>query len=292
LTFSKSILKTVSTTNDSKQEQADILIKNPLDGDTYVNQLQIFPSANFGDKAILQIFVNAIPIFDNSEDIGFFSNFKLFDLPLTARQINRGSDIKIFAWNGTDATLIECTIIIFISEVNSPQIVGSIPIQSSEIDDTNLAKDEADDKITDEGTKTTADGGSGIVGTIYTCPAGKKAIVKVVETRVKVSGSATQIRLLLRGQRIATWNIDNNNPNDYPTTIGSGGNGDNALPTTIASDARKIWSDGSYPEHNLLRRDLQDEMLSAGQTIAYDGNFSSNFNATIDYAYTIYEVDA
>jgi len=64
------------------------------------------------------------------------------------------------------------------------------------------------------------------------------------------------------------------------------------LPTTIASDARKIWSDGSYPEHNLLRRDLQDEMLSAGQTIAYDGNFSSNFNATIDYAYTIYEVDA
>ena len=33
------------------------------------------------------------------------------------------------------------------------------------------------------------------------------------------SGSASLIRLLIRGQRIATWNVDNNNPNDIPQPL-------------------------------------------------------------------------
>jgi len=274
MAFSKSILKSISTTNNSRPSEPDIQIKNPIDKKTFINQLQIFPSTNFGDKGVLQIFVNGINIFDNSDDVGFFSNFKLFDLPLTEREIDRNGEIKIFAWNGTDTTLIEATILIFVSEINSPQIVGSIPIQSSEIDDTTLAKDEANGKVTGEGTKTTADGGSGIVSTIYTCPAGKIAIVKVVETRAKVSGSAGEIRLLLRGQRIAVWT--NTTVNPY---------------TFNSREQRMIFSDGTYPEANLLFSDLHGEALEAGDTIAYDGNFSSNFNATIDYAYTIYERD-
>jgi len=283
MTFSKSILKTVSTTNNSKQNQPDIKIKNPIDKKTFINQLQIFPSTNFGDDGILQIFVNGLNIFDNSEDVGFFSKFKLFDLPLVEREIDRSSEIKIFAWNGIDTTLIEATILIFISDIDSPQVVGSIPIQTSEVDTTLLAKDEANDKVTGEGTKTTADGGSGIVSTIYTCPTGKIAIVKVVSTRVKVVGSASQIRLLIRGQKIATWLNDTKNPNIFGGTT-------NSYP--FPSKPRKVWSDGSYPEWNLKHDDLQGEKLSAGETIAYDGNFSSNFNATVDYSYTIYEVDA
>ncbi len=143
-------------------------------------------------------------------------------------------------------------------------------------------------EATDEGLKNSADGGSGIVATVYTCPVGKIAIVKVFQTRVKVQGSATEVRLLIRGQRIKVWKIDTGNPNDYPTTSTTGG----FRQVGFSVNARKIWSDGSYPEFNLAYNDLQGETLVAGETIAYDGNFAGNFNATIDYAYTIYERDA
>ncbi|MDH3278884.1 MAG: hypothetical protein OEL84_04675 [Nitrosopumilus sp.] len=103
----------------------------------------------------------------------------------------------------------------------------------------------------------------------------------MVSTRVRVVGSASQIRLLIRGQKIATWLNDTKNPNIFGGTT-------NSYP--FPSKPRKVWSDGSYPEWNLKHDDLQGEKLSAGETIAYDGNFSSNFNATVDYSYTIYEV--
>ena len=130
-------------------------------------------------------------------------------------------------------------------------------------------------KATGQGTKTMADGGSGMVSTIYTVPTGKIAIVKVVETRARNSGSATKIRLLIRGQRIAIWANDTSNPYTYNSR-----------------EQRSIFSDGTYPEANLKYADLQGEELAAGETIAYDGDFTLNFNASVDYAYTIYERDA
>ena len=225
--------------------------------------------------------------------MGFFSAFQLFDVPLLSRNIPRSSSIEVYVWNGVDSSLIEANILIFISEINNPQIVGSIPIQSSEIDTSNLATESSTIKnnpifwteVTGHGTKTSGDGGSEIVSTIYTCPVGKIAIIKVVHTRVRSSGSGTQIRLLLRGQRMAVWKLDNNNPDDYNTSSGT------FKPTITSSDARKIWSDGNYPEHNLLRSDLQDQTLQAGQTVSYDRDFRSRFNASVDYAFTVYERD-
>lgn len=351
MTFSEPIPKKISTTGSSKPNAPTIEIKNPLEREVFINLLQIFPSTNFGDKGRLQILVNGVSIFNNSDDATFFSNFKSFSVPLVANQLDRSSSIEIFAWNGIDSTLIEATVLIFLSEVNEPQVVGSIPNQQTEvtIDTSDLSKETTqgtvktnlDDvktkldtldtdldttnsnlattntnlstvntnltnvktkldtlntstltldpkdknEVTAEGTKVTADGGSGITATIYTCPSGKIAIIKRVESRVRATGSASDVHILIRGLRIATWAIDSGNPEAYNTS----GAAQKAI--AFSNQARKVWINGTYPEFNITYEDLEGEVLIAGETVAYDGNFSSNFNATVDFAITIEERD-
>lgn len=282
MTFSKTIIEEISVTSSSKPV-TPLSITNPQQDPIFINQMQIFPSSNFATNAIIQIFVNGISQFDTiKEGVGFFKKFKRFNVNLPNNKFNKNAKIDIFAWNPTNGSLIEANVSIFVSEEDKPILEPSEPDQQTEVNFDNL--------VSGEGTKTSADGGSGIVSTVYTCPVGKIAVVKVLQTRVKVSGSASEIRLLIRGQRIKTWKNDTKNPNNYATTITL--DNANVYPTGFAINSRKIWSDGGYPESNLTFEDLQGEKLLAGETIAYDGGFSGNFNGTIDFAYTIEERDA
>lgn len=121
------------------------------------------------------------------------------------------------------------------------------------------------------GTKTSADGGSGITATIFT--ATKRTRIKKLVTRVSNSGSASEIRLKVAGQRIAYWKNQPVSPYSFNDIAG----------------LRGIFDDSQYPDANRAYEDLKDFVLEAGQTIAYDGNFASNFNATVQFALTTYE---
>lgn len=280
MTFSDSIIETISNTNSSRPSTPNITIKNPVDRLSFINKLEIFPSLNFATNGILQIYLDGITLFDNSNNVGFFQKFKSFAIPLNANELKRSGRIEIFSWNGNGSTLIEATISVLISEINQPQFPTSIPNQQEE-DFENL--------FSDEDTLTTPDGGSGVIATIYECPANKIAVVKTLNARVKNTGSASLVNLSVRGTSIKTWKVSTLNP--YEITTGLDVNV-GYKPTAISVEVRNVYSNGSYPEANKTYEDLKEEKLIAGETIAFTGNFSGNFNATCNYSITVEERDA
>jgi len=267
LTFQITVPKRLTTTNTIKQSQADYTLKNPLDRKTFVTKIELIPNYLFAEKGDVIVLVNGVSVFDSSLVTAFFSDLHSIDVSPESNTINRSEKIEVFIWNNTDTDKLAITVNISFSDENIP------PPTASRV----ISRSEKNRGVHDEGTKTTADGGSGIVSTVYTCPSGFTAKVLVFESRVKDTGSASQVRLLIRGTRIQRWQDETGNP-EFLGNVG------------IMSDgARKSWSDGSFPEWNLTRIDLVDEELDEDETIAYDGDFSGNFNATIDFAYTILE---
>ena len=276
MTFQKTFPKNLKTTNTSKPDTPDFKLDNPLKAKSFVVKIEIIPNFRFAEKGKVFVEINDISVFDNSDVDNFYSDVGVYTIPISNNELRRSNSVKVFVWNGDDSDEIAADVSITISNENILPVLSSVPIGR-------------DDKIrgtTDQGTKTTADGSppSGIVSTVYTCPTGKKARVLKFETRAKVSGSAGEIRLLIRGQRILTWKNDTQNPNGFQAIQASAYWSTNANPSR-----RTIWSDGLYPDFNLLYEDLKDEELDEGETIAYDGDFSGDFNATIDFAYTILE---
>ena len=53
LTFQKPILTTVSTSQNEQPIQPTFKLDNPIKQQIFINQLQVFPKTNFGEKAIL-----------------------------------------------------------------------------------------------------------------------------------------------------------------------------------------------------------------------------------------------
>lgn len=278
MTFSITIPKKLEVTQTARPNIANYIIENPEDKDIFVTQLEIIPNFKFAEKGKLAIRINGINQF-LTEDSGYFSDLTLFNVPLDNNSLQRYKTIEVFAWNDIDSETLAVTINATLSDENTAPQNSSSPISRT---DKNRG-------TTDQGTITTADGGSGITRTVYTCPANMKAKVLKFESRVKNSGSASVIHLKLRNQRLKTWKPDGHSPNAYDNNTSSIAR---QFPLAMSIEARKIWSDGSYPEFNKTFDDLQDEELSEGETIAFDGDFSSNFNATIDFSYTILETRA
>ena len=271
MVFSKTIPIEINVTQNQKPSSPSNTVKNPLQTTSFINQIQIFPSSNFASNGVIQIFVNNTSQFHNIGNAGFFKKYKMFSVQLQDKKLNKNSKIEIFAWNPTDGTLIKADIFIFISDVEDPILIPSVPNQQSEFGILD---------VTDEGTKTTPDSGSGILTTIYTCPANKIATIKKLQTRVRNTGSADIVHLRLRGTRIATWRAETTlNPDTGASNEGSYGN------------PRKVWLIADTQEWNQKYDDAENEVLVEGETIAYDGDFSGNFNASVDFAYTIEEKD-
>lgn len=275
MTFQKTFPKRIKTTDTKKPNQPNYELKNPLKQKIFITKIEIIPSYVFAENGKMMITVNDVPIFDTSDEDDIFTDVQVYNVPLESKNLERDSKIKIFAWNDFNSDEIACTINITLADelINPPS------------NNSAIGRSDKNRGVTGNGTLISADGGSGIVATAYTCPTGKKAKVKKFESRISNSGSATLVRLLIRGQRMITWNIDSKNPNSYDTLDAPFG----AQPLGFKVDSRKIWSEGSFPEANTKYVDFEDEELDEGETIAFDGNFSSNYNATVNYAYTILE---
>jgi len=275
--FQKTFPKRLETTNTIRQTLADLKEKNPLDMDAFVNRIEIIPNIDFAVKGKIEVFINRVLAFSNADIDNYFEDILVVNVSPESNEIKRNESVEIFIWNNIDSTSIKVTVNITYADQDVPPPLSSVAVTR-----------ERNKGTSDEGTKTMADGSpaSGIVSTIYTCPANVQAKIIVCETRVTAQGSATQIRLLLRGQRIHRWEVDSQDPDDYLTTVAINGG---FRSVGFTNEARKIWSNGSFPEHNKTWRDLVDEELVADETFAYDGNFSGNFNATIDFAYTVLE---
>ena len=268
MTFSKTIPIEIDVTQNEKPTSPSKTVRNPLETTTFINQIQIFPSKNFATNGVIQIFVNNVSVFDNIGNAGFFLKFKMFNVPLADNKLKRNSKINFFAWNPTDGSKIEATIMSFLSDEDKPILVPSEPDQQSENDFVS---------VTDEGTASSPDSGGGIKKTIYTCPADTIATIKKLITRVRNTGSADIVHIRLRDNRVVTWRAITQEPDAGSAERGAFGN------------PRKFWAFANSEEWNHKYEDLQNEVLVEDETIAYDGDFSGNFNGSIDFSYTIEE---
>jgi len=280
MVFSQTFPFRVTTTKTSKPTVPQIKLENPLDAETFVTQIQIIPDFVFAESAKIVVKINDVTVFDNTALDNFWRDVGLYSIPLSRNKLNRAESVKVFVFNGDNSNEINADINISISSINIAPNQTSFPI----------GRDDKIRAVTDQARLTSPDGGTGIVATAYTCPPARKARVIIFETRFTVSGSAGLTRILLRGQRMATWENDTKNP------AGLAVNASNTYwklhDGQASGEARKIWSEGSFPQWNRIYHDFAGEELSAGETIAYDGTFSTTFNATVDYAYSILETKA
>lgn len=271
MTFYDLIAKRIETSNTSIPDSPDFVIKNPLAIQIFVNIIELIPNFNFAEKGQCVV-INSKDriVFDSRRVINSFTDYSVFNVPLIDEEIGKGGKLEFFIWNDTDSETIALNLKVAISELESTNYESSSAVERS-------AKNRA---FSDGGIKTTADGGSGIVSTIYKCPDGKRAKVLSCLTRVKATGSASEIRILLRGTRKAEWFLRSG----FNPLINTGGTFAGA-----GQSPREVFSDSLYGEFNGMFNDFVNEELRAGETIAYDGNFSSNFNATISFAISVLE---
>ncbi|GEM_PF-3797330 len=265
MSYQETFTEPVLTSANQRPNTPQIKIQNPQKKNLFLNKIECTFDVGFSLKGVIEVRINGNPIFDNSKNPSFFSKYSMFSIPLQEKEFLRSAYIEIFAWNGIDSNTISVDFVILISEDDTPVYSSSVPLPYSE-------------KITevkDEKRVTTADGGSGIVRTIYTCPLFKKARIKKLTTFVDNTGSAGSIRLKINNVRIAEWYASGSPTASSPT----GG-----VNRPVYSGAEKVY--------NIPYDDLEGAILTAGQSIIYDGTFSGNFNATVDYAYSILESDA
>ena len=121
MTFSKSILKKINTSDTKRPNSPQITIKNPLKIDTIVNGIELILSAEFSKKGELLILINDVPVF-NENDSNQFVGYAKYPIPL-GKMLKNSSDIKIFAWNGTDSNSLEMSMNLSISE--TPEVFNS-----------------------------------------------------------------------------------------------------------------------------------------------------------------------
>lgn len=127
MTFSKSILKKITTNNTKRPDSPQITISNPLDADTIVNGIELILSPEFTKKGKLLIRINDVAVFDENDSEAFFGYAK-YPIPLNKTLI-RTNDIQIFAWNGTDSNTIEVSLNFFISENVEPFSSQAVPLE-------------------------------------------------------------------------------------------------------------------------------------------------------------------
>ena len=127
MTFSKSILKKITTNDTKRPTSPQVKIDNPLDKDTIVNGIELILSPEFTKKGKLLIRINDVAVFDENDSEAFFGYAK-YPIPLN-KTLVRSNDIQIFAWNGSgDTNTIEVSLNVFISENVEPFSSQAVPL--------------------------------------------------------------------------------------------------------------------------------------------------------------------
>jgi hypothetical protein len=134
--FSKTIPKTISTSNTAKQTIPDFSIQNPLDKDIFVNSIEIVPDPAFSYKGVLQINLNGAPIFPPNI-AGFFSQYTRFSIPLPNKVLLNSMSLDIFVWDGIDNAPVTVSLSVTISEspddLSPPNAVSQISLFSPSV---------------------------------------------------------------------------------------------------------------------------------------------------------------
>ena len=81
MTFSKSILKKITTSDTKRPSSAQVIVKNPLDAKTILNGIELILSPEFSKKGKLIIEVNGINVFDE-DDSEQFEGYAKYPIPL------------------------------------------------------------------------------------------------------------------------------------------------------------------------------------------------------------------
>ena len=126
MTFSKSIVRSIQTTDTKKPGSPQITIPNPLDDDTFINGIELILSPEFSKKGKLLIEINDIDEFD-SKDSQSFDGYAKFPIQL-AKKFKQGHDIRIFAWNGSDSNTIKMSLNLSISKFPEPFNSQAVPL--------------------------------------------------------------------------------------------------------------------------------------------------------------------
>jgi len=126
MTFSKSILKKITTSDTKRPSSAQVIVKNPLDAKTILNGIELILSPEFSKKGKLIIEVNGINVFDE-DDSEQFEGYAKYPIPLGI-DFNRSRDIKIFAWNSEDSNTIQVSANMAISETQERFDSQAVPL--------------------------------------------------------------------------------------------------------------------------------------------------------------------
>ncbi len=126
MTFQKTISKSITTSNNIRQQLEDIQIKNPLKKDIFVNGIELILSAEFSKKGKLIILLNDVSVFDEN-DSEALEGYAKFPIPL-GKILKRSFDIKVFAWNGTDTNSIKVSLNLSLGEELQPFNSQAVPL--------------------------------------------------------------------------------------------------------------------------------------------------------------------
>ena len=126
MTFSKSILKKITTSETTRPNFPQITIENPLDDDTIINGIELILSAEFSKKGRIRIEINDVPIFDET-DSAQFEGYGKYPIPL-GKTLRRSETVKIWGWNGDDSNTLEVSANMSISKIPEQFNSQAVPL--------------------------------------------------------------------------------------------------------------------------------------------------------------------
>lgn len=131
MTFQKSYLKSAISHSRIKPKTPQIIIKNPLKTNLYVNAINLVADIYFSLKGKCEIRINNNPEFTPDENA--FKLRKELTIPLEGEILLQNGTIEIYIWNPTDDDIVELSAQIIISENK-----GNIVLAGQAIDDSTM----------------------------------------------------------------------------------------------------------------------------------------------------------
>jgi hypothetical protein len=133
MTFQKSFLKSAISNDTKKPNTPQIIIKNPLKKDIYVNAINLVSDIYFSLKGRCEIKINSNTEFSPKDNA--FQLRKELLIPLENQILEQGKSIEIFVWNPIDTDLVTLSAQIIISENK-----GNLTLSGQAIDDNTMLK--------------------------------------------------------------------------------------------------------------------------------------------------------
>lgn len=106
--YSYTELGRATTTNISKQNDADLEFENPLDKEIVVKTVSIVPDSSFKTKGMMLIKVNGTTIFKNKAVADFTDVSESIVEILEGKTIDAKEKLEVFIWS-PDATSVSLT---------------------------------------------------------------------------------------------------------------------------------------------------------------------------------------